>query len=59
MSTERTFGLALTAALVTRVERVGLTLFYEIDSFHGTAKGADGDSDQLEAFDFSVRVNCV
>ena len=51
-------SLALTAALVTGVERVGMPLFYEIDSFHGAAEGADGDSDQFEALDFMVRVNC-
>lgn len=58
MSTKRSLGLALTAALVTSVERVGMPLFYEIDSFHGAAEGADGDSDQFEALDFMVRVNC-
>ena len=52
-------SLALTAALVTGVERVGMPLFYEIDSFHGAAEGADGDSDQFEALDFMVRVECV
>ena len=51
-------SLALTAALVTGVERLGMPLFYDIHSFHGAAEGADGDSDQFEALDFMVRVNC-
>lgn len=58
MSTKRSLGLALTAALVTGVERLGMPLFYDIHSFHGAAEGADGDSDQFEALDFMVRVNC-
>ena len=46
--------LALAAALVASVEPMGVTVFYEKDSFHGSGEGANGNSDQLEAFDFSV-----
>jgi hypothetical protein len=52
-------GLALAAALVTSVECVGLTVFYEKDSFHRASEGANGNSDELEALDFSVRIDCV
>jgi hypothetical protein len=31
-----------------------VTVFYEEDSLHGTGEGANGNSDKLEAFDFSV-----
>jgi len=50
--------LALAAALVARVEPMGLTVFDEKDSFHSAGKGANGNSDKLEALDFSVRVDC-
>jgi hypothetical protein len=50
-------ALALTATLVTRVERMGVPIFYKEYLFHGATEGADGDSDQLEALDFSGRVN--
>jgi hypothetical protein len=46
--------LALAAALVASVERLGVTVFYDKDSFHGPGEGAYGNSDKLEAFDFSV-----
>jgi hypothetical protein len=46
--------LALAAALVARVERLGVTVFYEKDSFHSASEGAYRNSDKLEAFDFSV-----
>jgi hypothetical protein len=50
--------LALAPALVTRVEPMGITVFYEKDSFHGAGEGANGNSDKLKALDFSVRVDC-
>jgi hypothetical protein len=59
MPTERIAGLALTAALITSVERMGLTVFYEKDAFHGASEGANGNSDKFEAFDFSTRIDCV
>jgi hypothetical protein len=46
--------LALAAALVASVEPMGLTVFYEKDSFNGAGEGANGNSNKLEAFDFSV-----
>jgi len=33
---------------------MGMTVFYEKDSFNGAGEGANGNSDKLEAFDFSV-----
>jgi hypothetical protein len=59
MPIERIAGLALTAALVTSVERVGLTVSYDIHLLHGAAEGANGNSDKFEAFDFSGRIDCV
>ena len=59
MSDERILGLALTAALVASVERVGLTVSYDIHLLHGAAEGANGNSDKFEAFDFSGRIDCV
>jgi hypothetical protein len=52
-------GLALTAALVAGVERMGLTVLYEKDLFHGATEGANGNSDEFEALDFSGRIDCV
>jgi hypothetical protein len=52
-------ALALAAALVTRVERMGLTLFHDIDLFHGAREGANGYPVKFEAVDFSVRINSV
>ena len=46
--------LALAAALITRVESVGLTLFHDIDSFHGAREGADRNPVKFEALDFPV-----
>ena len=51
--------LVLAAALVPGVERMGQTVFYEKDSFYGAGEGANGNSDKLEALDFSVRIDCV
>ena len=59
MPIERIAGLALTAALVASVERVGLTVSYDIDLLHGAAEGANGNSDKFEALDFSGRIDCV
>lgn len=59
MPIERIAGLALTAALVTSVERVGLTRSYDIDLLNGAAEGANGNSDKFEALDFSGRIDCV
>jgi hypothetical protein len=52
-------ALALAAALVTRVERMGLTLFHDIDSFHGAGESTDGNSVKFEALDFSVGIDCI
>jgi hypothetical protein len=52
-------GLALTAALVTGVECVGLAVSYGIDLLYGAAEGANGNSDKFEALDFSGRIDCV
>jgi len=51
--------LALTAALVAGVEGMGLALFDDVESFHGAAEGANRNSDEFEALDFSVRIDCV
>jgi len=37
---------------------MGMTVFYEKNSFHGAGEGANGNSDKLKALDFSVRVDC-
>ena len=38
-------SLALTAALVTGVERMDLTVLYEKDLFHSATEGANRNSD--------------
>ena len=52
-------SLALTAALVAGVERMGVALSHDVDLLHGAAEGANWNSDKFEALDFSGRIDCV
>jgi hypothetical protein len=55
----RFFILALTATLVTGVERLDLTVFYDKDLLHGATEGTNGNSDEFEALDFMGGIDCV